>query len=462
MGTLRQPQQKFFACWFALLAASCAASTSFPAASLVAIRTPVNGKTGAAEAVFLDVIDVASGNVTSTLTLPSTTSDVLPAFTLVRSTVMGALARSDEGCVLSAAGYDVDAFTANAASTARAVTALLVYADGHLDVSQSDGTLSATARGAALVGGSYVLTSDGGLRAPSPLGVRDFAGSSLVSDNVRGVAVWRGSVLVTTASNSNGAVPGLWRVNAPGAPIVAPASGLLGELLVQLPYTSGVDQGPYGVAVVDDLTILIAEETGGLVVLRSNATLTPPSEGWHIAPLDIRDPDSDNLYAGFTHVGADPSTGLVVVVTSYDAAVDDDDYRETEIFEVVHDADWTTASLRLIATSPYGFDYRGVQPAPRCASFVSPTPLPPAGSSTVAGGPSAAVVGGSVGTAIALVGLVGGFFWLRSSLRAVAALPSIVGPGSSTASAGRVNQLSLHAGGRAVVASGVERQPLLT
>ena len=40
---------------------------------------------------------------------------------------------------------------------------------------------------------------------------------------MRGGAAWRGSLLVSTASNSRGVTPGLWRVNPPGTPVEAPA-----------------------------------------------------------------------------------------------------------------------------------------------------------------------------------------------------------------------------------------------
>ena len=347
------------------------------------------------------------------------------AITSRRSTVEGLFTRSDDGCSLAYTGYDTDWDTPSPMddpSIPRSVA--VVSADGSVTVTSSSMSLAAlygTARGAALVGdGTYVLSSDVGLMAPAPLGVQAATHGVLVPDNVRGVASWRGSIFVTTASNSKGARPGVWRLNAAGTPIVAPEDGTLGEYVGPCSYSSGVDQGPYGLAIADDFTVLAAEETDGLFVFRANATQPGGGAGWHLSLAPpVTDPDATGTYAGFTHVGTDPLTGFTLVVTSYDAtkSSDDDTKYETSIFEVVQGVGgWDgPLSLRKIITSPSGFDYRGAQPAPSCMPLPSSTPFPSAANGPLPHDPPSVNVAAAVSIPLVIVGAAAAvFFYARA------------------------------------------------
>lgn len=463
-----------------LCACACASAAglhlgAFPAGSIVAVRTPSKLKTGYAEPVFLDVLSSA-GELLSTVALPNTSSAGVMALTSRRSTVEGQLSRSDDGCFLAFVGYDATFNTPSPytdPSVPRSVA--VISADGDVDISTSSmglAALTGTARGAALVGdGSYVLSSDAGLMAPAPLHVARADGGPLVADNVRGVAAWRGSLFVTTASYSRGALPGVWRLNAAGAPIVAPADGSLGEFVGAAGYVSGSDQGPYGVAVADDFTVLVTEETDGLFVFRANATQAGGGAGWHRAPAPpLTDPGAAGAYAGFTHVGVDPLTGVALVVSSYDATKDsDDDVRyTTTIYEVLRGVEgWDGAlSLRAIATSPAGFDYRGAQPAPSCAPLPSSTPFPaPAPATATASRPpsqpsmtppaapaaaAAATVNVAAAVTLPLVAIAAAgaaFFYYRSGRRPTALLAVSGGSGDTALSQKRLGLLGARAGG---------------
>ena len=161
---------------------------------------------------------------------------------------------------------------------------------------------------------------------------------------------------------------------------------------------------------------------------------------------------------------------MALVVSSYDATKDsDDDVRyTTTIYEVLRGVEgWDGAlSLRAIATSPAGFDYRGAQPAPSCAPLPSSTPFPaPAPATATASRPpsqpsmtppaapaaaAAATVNVAAAVTLPLVAIAAAgaaFFYYRSGRRPTALLAVSGGSGDTALSQKRLGLLGARAGG---------------
>jgi hypothetical protein len=386
-----------------------------PAGFIVALRSRTDLPTGQTFAAFLDVIDPDSGTVAYSVSVPNNATNgggagagsagAATTLTLRRSTVEGSLARSDDGCSVALAGYAAPVGTANAyrlASVAR--SAAVYFASGELNVSTGDLTLAAVqgqARSVALfavpglaggaddddgglgpgtpVGGNasmnnaVVFGSDWGVTLPALLGtvrnetdpVDRYYDLMLAYSNVRGLLSRRNRLYVSSASNVAPITQGIWLLNPAGGHLSAPLPSL-GEFIADV-------EAPYGFAFLDDFTILVASEVEGLVLLRSNQTVTRGGEGW-FRTANVLSPEGFT----FTHVGVDTSRGHALSDVRAFAVTSGPDSEDlaTTIYEVLVSSDFAALTLRAVVASPKDFEYRGVAGAPHCVPIPLATPFP--------------------------------------------------------------------------------------
>ena len=431
--------------WRACALALAQPPPSPPAGFIVALRSRTDLPTGQTFAAFLDVIDPASGAVAFSVSVPNNATSggsgggggggTATTLTLRRSTVEGSLARSDDGCSVTLAGYAAPVGTANAyrlSSVPR--SAAVLYASGELNVSTGDLTLAAVqgqARSVALfavpglaggaddddgglgpgtpVGGNasnnnaVVFGSDWGVTLPALLGtvrnetdpVDRYYDLMLAYSNVRGLLSRRNRLYVSSASNVAPITQGIWLLNPAGGHLSAPLPSL-GEFIADV-------EAPYGFAFLDDFTILVASEVEGLVLLRANQTVTRGGEGW-FRTASVLSPEGFT----FTHVGVDTSRGHALADVRAFAVTSGPDSEDlaTTIYEVLVSPDFAALTLRAVVASPAGFEYRGVAGAPHCVPIplATPFPLPPASpsptpSSTATSTPSSTATSTATATA---------------------------------------------------------------
>lgn len=321
-----------------LSAAASAVGVAQPFApgQLVALRTAASADVALGQTLpaFVDVLSAATGELVRTINLPVDNSTGGLALTLRRSTVEGHFARSEDGCTVTVAGYNVAPFTPNAAGINNptvARSAAVIAADGSVTSATGDlalAQLPALARGAAILpGAGLYFSSDYGMSLNVTLNTTRVGPPALLSQsNTRSAFVYRGALLTASASNVPPSQAGVWILNPdlslPLSPLPANSSGLL---LASAP-------APYGAAVIDDFTIIVADQSSGLMLFRSALTLpgAAPGSPWTSGWLLVATATDPGLAGnGFSHVGVDTSSGQVglaagVYATTFKAATDND------------------------------------------------------------------------------------------------------------------------------------------
>lgn len=230
-------------------------------------------------------------------------------------------------------------------------------------------------------------------------------------------AVYRGGLFIASASNVPPITSGVWLVNPTFAPPTAPVASP-GTLLATAPY-------PYGLVILDDFTFVVADQVAGLLVFRSNLTLPGANvalssweQPWFLAGQAMDPAVPTN---GFSHVGVDTSsggTGLAgsrVYATTYKESTDNTlvarVYRVNVTVSAAAPA-VAAVALTAFASSPPGYEYRGLAGAPRCVPLPAPTPFPTPGPapptpsgrpSSGAGAAPAAAVAAALATGAAVV-----------------------------------------------------------